>query len=294
MNVSPLDLRQQRFRTALRGFDKVEVTSFLLAVADDYEQALREADRLRQELNGLEGVVNEYRQHERTLKATLMAAQKLGDDMKASAEEESRKLLQDAQVRSEQMIESSQSKLQEAQRQMDSVMQKRRDAESGMEKLAQETRSRAEDDARRGIAKLEEESRRNISKVEDDARRMVGKAEEDARRAVGKADEDARRVLTKAEEESRRLLHDAQSRSELIIEKAQERLEDIQRQIDGLKVQRRDVEASIESTIRTLQETLEFVREPNADDNDDKIVLHRPRHSEPPGDKASDLQEKLR
>jgi cell division initiation protein len=283
MNVSPLDLRQQRFRTALRGFDKVEVTSFLLAVADDYEQALREADRLRQELNGLEGVVNEYRQHERTLKATLMAAQKLGDDMKASAEEESRKLLQDAQVRSEQMIESSRSKLQEAQRQMDSVMQKRRDAESGMEKLAQETRSRAEDEARRGVAKLEEESRRNISKVEDDARRIVGKA-----------DEDARRVLTKAEEESRRLLHDAQSRSELIIEKAQERLEDIQRQIDGLKVQRRDVEASIESTIRTLQETLDFVREPNADDNDDKVVLHRPRHSEPPGDKASDLQEKLR
>ena len=27
MNISPLDLRQQRFRTALGGFDKVEVTS---------------------------------------------------------------------------------------------------------------------------------------------------------------------------------------------------------------------------------------------------------------------------
>ena len=39
MNVSPLDLRQQRFGTALRGFDKVEVTSFLMAVAEDYEQA---------------------------------------------------------------------------------------------------------------------------------------------------------------------------------------------------------------------------------------------------------------
>ena len=36
MNVSPLDLRQQQFRRAFRGFDPVEVTSFLLAVADDY------------------------------------------------------------------------------------------------------------------------------------------------------------------------------------------------------------------------------------------------------------------
>ena len=49
MNVSPLDLRQQRFRSSFRGFDKVEVTAFLAAVADDYEQALRETDRMRQE-----------------------------------------------------------------------------------------------------------------------------------------------------------------------------------------------------------------------------------------------------
>ena len=33
MNVSPLDLRQQRFRSRIRGFDKVEVASFLIAVA---------------------------------------------------------------------------------------------------------------------------------------------------------------------------------------------------------------------------------------------------------------------
>jgi DivIVA domain-containing protein len=38
MNVSPLDLRQQRFHTD-RGFDKIEVSSFLAAVAEDYEQA---------------------------------------------------------------------------------------------------------------------------------------------------------------------------------------------------------------------------------------------------------------
>ena len=54
MNVSPLDLRQQRFRKAFRGFDPVEVTAFLVAVADDYEQALRETDRLRRSPHGQE------------------------------------------------------------------------------------------------------------------------------------------------------------------------------------------------------------------------------------------------
>src|SRR5438876_6874777 len=86
MNVSPLDLRQQRFRSAFRGFDKVEVTSFLAAVADDYEQALRETDRLRQDLARIEAVLNEHREHEKNLQSTLMTAQKLSDDIKASAE----------------------------------------------------------------------------------------------------------------------------------------------------------------------------------------------------------------
>ena len=39
-----------------RGFDQVEVASFLAAVADDYEQALRETDRLRQDLMRMEAV----------------------------------------------------------------------------------------------------------------------------------------------------------------------------------------------------------------------------------------------
>ena len=50
MKVTPLDLRQQKFKSVMRGFDRDEVVSFLSEVADDYEQALREADRLKDEL----------------------------------------------------------------------------------------------------------------------------------------------------------------------------------------------------------------------------------------------------
>ena len=50
MKVTPMDLRQQRFKTVMRGYDRGEVQAFMLEVADDYEQALRETDRLRQEL----------------------------------------------------------------------------------------------------------------------------------------------------------------------------------------------------------------------------------------------------
>src|SRR3954469_13904703 len=168
MNVSPLDLRQQRFRKSFRGFDPVEVASFLVAVADDYEQALRETDRLRQDLMRMEAVLAEHREHEKNLQNTLLTAQKLSDDIRAAAEED-----------------------------------------------------------------------------------------------------------------ARRIMRDAESRSELLLERTQARLEDIQREIDGLKLKRMDVETSIEANITTLKNPLEFVREQGARERDEKILLHRPRHAEP-------------
>ena len=49
----------------------------------------------------------------------------------------------------------------------------------------------------------------------------------------------------------------------------------IQREIDSLRLKRREAETAIESTIATLRNTLEFVRE--QDQRDDKVVAHRPR-----------------
>jgi cell division initiation protein len=167
MNVSPLDLRQQRFRTAFRGFDKVEVASLLTAVADDYEQALRETDKLRQDLALMEVALSEHREHEKNLKATMMTAQKLADDIKANAELE-----------------------------------------------------------------------------------------------------------------ARRILHDAESRSVLVLEKTQARLEDIQRGIDGLRLKRKDVEVTIEATISSLRNAMEFVREQEAHDRDERVLIHRPRFTD--------------
>src|SRR5437762_3080038 len=108
MNVSPLDLRQQRFRSAFRGFDKVEVTSFLAAVADDYEQALRETDRLRQDLTRMEAVLNEHREAERNLRNTLMTAQKLADDIKANAEKEAERIVREAEGRAQLILDKTQ------------------------------------------------------------------------------------------------------------------------------------------------------------------------------------------
>ena len=144
MNVSPLDLRQQRFRSAFRGFDKVEVTSFLAAVADDYEQALRETDRLRQDLTRMEAVLNEHREAERNLRNTLMTAQKLADDIRKNAEEEGRRIVRDAEGQSDLLLEKTQARLEDVQREIDGLKLKRKDVETTIEATIQTLRNTLE------------------------------------------------------------------------------------------------------------------------------------------------------
>ena len=80
--------RQQRFQTVMRGYDRGEVQAFLLEVADDYENALRENDKLRQDVAKLDAVLGEHRGQERNLRNTLLTAQKLADEIKEQAQKE--------------------------------------------------------------------------------------------------------------------------------------------------------------------------------------------------------------
>ena len=133
MKVTPLDLRQQRFSSAMRGFDRDEVTGFLAEVADDYEQALRETDRLRDELVRAQASLEEHREHERNLRNTLLTAQKLADEIKNSAEQEARRLIREAEGRADLLLQKAQARLEEVQREIDGLRLKRRDVESSLE-----------------------------------------------------------------------------------------------------------------------------------------------------------------
>src|SRR5207249_11659661 len=105
-------------------------------------------------------------------------------------------------------------------------------------------------------------------------------AERNLRNTLMTAQKLADDIRKNAEEEGKRIIRDAEAQSELLLEKTEARLEDVQREIDGLKLKRKDVETTIEATIQTLRNTLDFVREQEQRDRDEKILLHRPRQVE--------------
>ncbi len=133
MRIAPLDLRQQRFKPALRGFDRTEVVAFLTEAADDYEHALREIDRLRQDLARMEALLAEHREREANLRNTLLTAQRLSDEMKEAAQNEAKMIVREAQGRADLLLQKAQGRLDEIDRDITELRLRRRGVEGSLE-----------------------------------------------------------------------------------------------------------------------------------------------------------------
>jgi cell division initiation protein len=135
LSVTPLDLRQARFASSMRGFSKAEVSAFLLEAADDYEQVLRENDRLRQEVVRLEASLTQFRDLEGSLKSTLLTAQKVADDMRENAAQEAARLVREAEGRAEVLMQKAQARVEDVQREIEGLRLRRREVEANLETM---------------------------------------------------------------------------------------------------------------------------------------------------------------
>jgi cell division initiation protein len=133
MRIAPLDLRQHHFKTGIRGFDKTEVVAFLTEAADDYEHALREIDRLRQDLLRVESLLSEHRDREANLRNTLLTAQRLADEIKDAAQNEAKLVVKEAQGRADLLLQKAQVRLEEVERDINEMRLRRRGVEGSLE-----------------------------------------------------------------------------------------------------------------------------------------------------------------
>jgi cell division initiation protein len=104
MRLTPIEIRQHRFNTRLRGFDPDEVNVFLEAVVTDFEEVVRENAKLRREAERLASELESFRGRERTIQETLTTAQTVVDQLKRTAVKESEVLVTGAELRAEQLL----------------------------------------------------------------------------------------------------------------------------------------------------------------------------------------------
>jgi cell division initiation protein len=122
------------------------------------------------------------------------------------------------------------------------------------------------------IDRLRQEALRNDAMLEEHRER-----ENALRNTLLTAQRLADQIKENAETEAKTILREAEGRADLILQKAQNRLTELDRDINEMRLRRRDVEGSLEASIASLTYALEFMRTQDQSDRDEKLLLHRPK-----------------
>lgn len=112
MQISPLDIQQQQFKgKVFGGLDPNDVDSFLQIVSQEMEKLIRENSDLKDQCRKTATDIDDLRQRETSLRETMLAAQKITEEMKSNAQKEATLLISEAEIKAERILADAENRL---------------------------------------------------------------------------------------------------------------------------------------------------------------------------------------
>ncbi|MGA9477944.1 MAG: DivIVA domain-containing protein [Desulfobacterales bacterium] len=111
VNLTPLDIQQQKFKTRFRGFDIQEVDLFLDQMADAFESLLKQNENLKVESRRLQLEIQGYKNREDAFKRALLNSQRVIEQMKENAQKSAELIVAEAEVKAEKILNKAHNRL---------------------------------------------------------------------------------------------------------------------------------------------------------------------------------------
>ncbi|HHV77000.1 MAG TPA: DivIVA domain-containing protein [Syntrophothermus lipocalidus] len=105
MTLTPVDIRNQRFKKTWRGYSESEVNRFLVTLAEEYEKLYRDNVELKENLKKKEFELSKYQKLEETLQQSIVLAQKAAEEVVADAHREAESIKENARRRIAEMFD---------------------------------------------------------------------------------------------------------------------------------------------------------------------------------------------
>ncbi|HBG06793.1 MAG: cell division protein DivIVA [Geobacteraceae bacterium GWC2_58_44] len=132
MKISPMDIQQQQFKGKMfGGLDAEDVDAFLQSVAGEMEELIRENGELRERLTRNATAMAEMEAREAQLRETMLAAQRITEEMKANAQKEAHLVVSEAELKGERIVADAEKKLVELSNQIQELRRDKVQFESG-------------------------------------------------------------------------------------------------------------------------------------------------------------------
>lgn len=126
MNLTPLDIQKQTFSRSLKGYHPDDVRAYLHLIAEELERLLRDVDRLSRENAMLREDLEDHSNREKILKDTLLSAQKVSEEVRATARKEAELIVKDAELLSERLVGQAMSRVADLERSIQDLKIERR------------------------------------------------------------------------------------------------------------------------------------------------------------------------
>ncbi|HET6344190.1 MAG TPA: DivIVA domain-containing protein [Myxococcota bacterium] len=111
MKLSPIDIQQQQFSRAWRGYEPREVHHFLDMLAQEMAALVRENTDLKGEARRVQRELDELRSREQSLKDAMLTAQRAIDEVRDQARKEAELIVGEAEMRSEKILHNANTKV---------------------------------------------------------------------------------------------------------------------------------------------------------------------------------------
>ena len=132
-----MDIQQQQFKLTFRGFDIHEVDAFLNLLAGEFEELIRESNRLKEEIKKRDQELDVFRDQEESIKSALISIQSITESVKVNARKEAELIIAEAKLQARKIISDAQAELAELTRQFTELRGQRMQIEASIRSVIQ-------------------------------------------------------------------------------------------------------------------------------------------------------------
>ncbi|MBD0355991.1 MAG: DivIVA domain-containing protein [Rubrobacter sp.] len=115
MAIRPVDVRRKEFKSTLRGYDANQVDDFLDELADEFERAFAENQRLSDEVKNLKERLEQFEELETSIREALVHAQQVSRDLRRNATKEAELIVREANEQSHRILADSSARVERVQ-----------------------------------------------------------------------------------------------------------------------------------------------------------------------------------
>jgi len=107
LKITPLEINRQEFKKSMRGYDPVEVDTFLEMLGNEFEKVISENKEYEKKVIELQTELKNFKEAERTLKQTLMNVQESSTKSRENSLKEADLIRKEAELAASEMLENA-------------------------------------------------------------------------------------------------------------------------------------------------------------------------------------------